>query len=54
MPKKSVLKVIVLGDFGTGKKTILRKYAGKEISDSSFTIGTVFYLKEIAEKKITL
>ncbi|MFW9949410.1 MAG: Rab family GTPase [Candidatus Thorarchaeota archaeon] len=47
MPKPKVLKIIIAGDGGVGKTTLLHRYVeGKFIADTKMTIGVQFHLKE--------
>nr|MDO8114008.1 Rab family GTPase [Candidatus Sigynarchaeota archaeon] len=46
--KKFVLKLVVAGDGGTGKTTLLHRYVSNRfIADTSMTIGIQFHLKNI-------
>ena len=45
--KKNMLKILILGDSGVGKTTILQKYLSGKTSASKPTIGADFSKKEI-------
>jgi small GTP-binding protein len=46
--KKYVLKILVGGDGGVGKTTLLRRFVdGKYHEDTSMTVGADFYTKEV-------
>ncbi len=48
MPRSFVLKIIIMGDGGVGKTTLLIRYMeGKFVNDTSLTIGVQFYSKNV-------
>ncbi len=48
MPKPIVLKIILAGDGGTGKTTLLHRYiSSKFIENLKMTIGVEFFLQEL-------
>jgi small GTP-binding protein len=48
MPRQVALKILVLGDGGTGKTTLLHRYVkGKFIDTTTMTIGVEFFTKQI-------
>jgi small GTP-binding protein len=49
LPKPKVFKIIIAGDGGVGKTTLLHRYVeGKFIADTKMTIGVQFHLKELS------
>ena len=57
MPSKSTFKIIVAGDGGVGKTTLLYRYVEDRFSyDTKMTIGVEFFLKElmIDDQKVLL
>jgi Ras-related protein Rab-7A len=48
MSKKQFLKIVILGDSGVGKTTLLQQYVTSKVSGTSKpTIGADFQKKEI-------
>jgi len=48
MPRQVALKILVLGDGGTGKTTLLHRYVNREFIDTTImTIGVEFFTKQI-------
>ena len=48
MPRQVALKILVLGDGGTGKTTLLHRYVkGEFIDTTTMTIGVEFFTKKI-------
>ena len=53
-PKKVLLKVIILGDSGVGKTSLMNQYVNKKFSNQyKATIGADFLTKEVNKKRIT-
>lgn len=56
-PKKSMLKVIILGDSGVGKTSLMQQYVNKKFSTQyKATIGADFLTKELVldERKVVM
>lgn len=56
-PKKSMLKVIILGDSGVGKTSLMQQYVNKKFtSQYKATIGADFLTKELTldERKVVM
>ena len=50
--KKVLLKVIILGDSGVGKTSLMNQYVNKKFSNQyKATIGADFLTKEVREAK---
>ena len=50
---EKAIKVILLGESGVGKTSIIRRYINNEFSQySESTLGTTFLVKEIVKKNI--
>ena len=50
---EKVIKVILLGESGVGKTSIIRRYINNEFSQySESTLGTIFLVKEIVKENI--
>ena len=50
---EKAIKVILLGESGIGKTSIIRRYINNEFSQySESTLGTTFLVKEIVKKNI--
>ena len=48
MSRPLVLKILLAGDGGVGKTTLLHKYVkGEFLADTKMTIGVEFFIKEI-------
>ena len=53
--KKVLLKVIILGDSGVGKTSLMNQYVNKKFSNQyKATIGADFLTKEVSRKYIFL
>jgi Ras-related protein Rab-7A len=45
--KKQFLKIVILGDSGVGKTTLLQQYVNQKVGMSKPTIGADFQKKEV-------
>ena len=53
MPKKYILKILIAGEGGVGKTTLLHRYIeGIFSADTKLTIGVEFFLKEMKVENI--
>ena len=51
---EKAIKVILLGESGVGKTSIIKRYINNEFSTySESTLGSTFLVKDIIKKKIT-
>ena len=51
--KKVLLKVIILGDSGVGKTSLMNQYVNKKFSNQyKATIGADFLTKEVSKKSL--
>ncbi len=51
MPTKSTLKIIIIGEGGSGKSSLIRQYLKREyLSDYKPTVGTCFETRDIQQE----